>query len=373
MRVLLLHDPYKPVVAGSIGGEDNIAQLEVDLLQELGHEVIDGRFIDIGIKRKLNQIKAQTFGSSDGVLDLISKSKPDVIHTHNLNQRSGYQWMTSTKIPIVSTLHNYRAFCPASIAWRSGSPCMECRDHSAKRAIINRCDGTRGILNASRHLIFQRNNPQISQPKIFIILSDLMGSTLESIIPKSKLRILRSPSAMTQSLKSEKRKGWIFAGRLSREKGILDLITVWPENENLDIAGDGPLIEEVRKIIQNKPNIRLLGTYAPGDISFFQNYEGLIFSSTWFEGSPLVTVESFSAGTPVICTDQSGASEQVDISKGGVVIKNSLTKAKIIEAQKDIRSNFKMYSMNARNSVINEFSIKNWGINLEKYLQEAIN
>ena len=78
MRVLLLHDPYKPVVAGSIGGEDNIAQLEVDLLQELGHEVIDGRFIDIGIKRKLNQIKAQTFGSSDGVLDLISKSKPSI-------------------------------------------------------------------------------------------------------------------------------------------------------------------------------------------------------------------------------------------------------------------------------------------------------
>jgi glycosyltransferase involved in cell wall biosynthesis len=126
-------------------------------------------------------------------------------------------------------------------------------------------------------------------------------------------------------------------------------------------------------MIKAKPNIKLIGTYAPGDISFFQNYEALVFPSTWFEGSPLVTVESFSAGTPVICTDQSGASEQINISKGGVVIKSSLTKAKIIEAQNEIRRNFMMYSTNARDSVVNEFSLNNWGRNLEKYLLEAIN
>ena len=45
VKVLVLHDPYRPIESGSVGGEDNLANLEIKVLSNLGHEVIDGAWI----------------------------------------------------------------------------------------------------------------------------------------------------------------------------------------------------------------------------------------------------------------------------------------------------------------------------------------
>ena len=373
MRILLLHDPYLPVSNGAVGGEDNVAKLEIETISKMGHDVIDSRSIDYGITKKLNQLRAQTIGSNPNVIEMIESTKPDVIHTHNLNQRSGYSWMKQTKTPIVSSVHNYRLFCPSSIAYRSGNHCLECRDHGAIKAIENKCDGIRGSLNASRHLIFQRANPQINIPVMFLISSNLMESVLEPIIPKNKFRLLRNPGTIPTQTTSAKviRSGWIFAGRLTEEKGILDLIVNWPSEESLDIAGDGPLRDSIAELISGKSNIRMIGTYPPGENGIFLKYEGLIFPSKWFEGSPLVTMECLATGTPIICTDQSGASEQVEDSRGGVVIRGPISKNKLVEAQASIREKFDTYSQNAVLAISGQFSVEMWGRNLEGFLQEA--
>ena len=374
MRILVLHDPYLPVTMGAVGGEDNVAKLEIETISKRGHEVIDGRFMDSGIGKKFNQLRAQTIGSNPNVIEMIKATNPDVIHTHNLNQRSGYSWMSQIDIPVVSSIHNYRLFCPSSIAYRSGHHCLECRDHGAIKAIQNSCDGIRGTLNASRHLVFQRANPQINIPAMFLISSNLMESVLDPIIPKSKFRLLRNPGTIPIQLasKTEIRNGWIFAGRLIEEKGILDLITNWPDNEKLDIAGDGPLRKSISELIAEKSNIQLIGTYPPGESKIFSKYEGLIFPSKWFEGSPLVTMECLATGTPIICTDQSGASEQVAESNGGVVIAGALSRNKLAEAQSNIRANFDFYSGNAITAISGEFSVETWGRKLEGFLIEAI-
>ena len=39
MRVALVHDAYDPVVLGNVGGEDNLVQLELKLLELHGIEV----------------------------------------------------------------------------------------------------------------------------------------------------------------------------------------------------------------------------------------------------------------------------------------------------------------------------------------------
>ena len=373
MKILLLHDPYLPVTAGAVGGEDNLAKLEFETINKMGHEVIDGRVIDNGISKKLNQLRAASIGSNSDVLRLIEDTSPDVIHTHNLSQRSGYAWMNSNKVPVVSSLHNYRLFCPSSIAYRDGQHCIECRDSGAIRAVKNNCDGIRGKLNASRHLIFQRTNPQIHIPAIFLISSNVMENVLSPIIPKEKFRLLRNPGTISnqQSEKPINRRGWIFAGRLTEEKGILDLIKNWPAGEKLDIAGDGPLRESISELIKNNLNIQLIGTYPPGESKIFTKYEGLIFPSKWFEGSPLVTMECLATGTPIICSDKSGAKEQIEESKGGVVITGDLTTYKLVEAQANLRANFEIYSQNANTAIAGDFSVDNWGRRLVSYLEEA--
>lgn len=374
MKILLLHDPYLPVTTGAVGGEDNLAKLELETINKIGHEVIDGRVIDNGISKKLNQLRAQSIGSNSDVLKLIKDTNPDVIHTHNLSQRSGYAWMNSNKVPVVSSLHNYRLFCPSSIAYRDGQHCIECRDSGAVRAIKNNCDGIRGKLNASRHLIFQRANPQIYIPTIFLISSNVMENVFKPIIPKSKFRLLRNPGRISNQQQNSpiNRQGWIFAGRLTEEKGILDLIKIWPTGEKLDIAGDGPLRESISALIKNSSNIQLIGTYPPGESKIFTKYEGLIFPSKWFEGSPLVTMECLATGTPIICSDKSGAKEQIEESKGGVVIAGDLTTHKLVEAQANLRANFEIYSENANAAIVGEFSVDKWGRKLVSYLEEAV-
>jgi glycosyltransferase involved in cell wall biosynthesis len=370
MKIMVLHDPYKPIQLGSLGGEDNLVQLEIDNLKSLGHEVFDSRKIDQGFRRKFNQLRAQSYGSSSDVLDFLSFYKPDVIHTHNLNQRSGYRWLNSVSIPIVSSLHNYRLFCPISIAWRNGSPCFECRDFSVTRAVINKCGSYVGAVNAARMLVIQREAPQIKIPKKFILASQLMAESMKKLIPFEKIEILRNPGIefTKPDDDSGNRIGWLYAGRLTPEKGILNLVKSWPSNENLDIAGDGPLLAEIADLIKSKENIKLIGTYPPGDNAIYRKYEGLIFSSTWYEGSPLVVADSLATGTPVICTDESGAKELVTLSKGGIVITGSFSEENLSYSMKKIRFDFESYSRNAIQSSQTFLSKANWIRQLEQIL-----
>ena len=195
---------------------------------------------------------------------------------------------------------------------------------------------------------------------------------MESLIPKEKIEILRSPAIKTIPNHFQERSGWIFAGRLSQEKGIIELINSWPQNERLDIAGDGPLRESISELIKDNSNIQLIGTYPPGESKIFTKYEGLIFPSKWFEGSPLVTMECLATGTPIICSDKSGAKEQIEETKGGFVITGDLTTHKLVEAQANLRANFEIYSQNAKVAIAGEFSVDNWGRKLVKYLEEAV-
>jgi len=373
MRILVLHDPYKPIANGSVGGEDNLVQLEIEQLSGQGHEVIDGRSFDSGSMRKFNQLRAQSYGSHSDVLLTISRTKPDVIHTHNLSQRSGYKWMNQTDLPIVSSIHNYRLFCASSIAWRSGQNCFECRDRSSMSALRHHCDGARGAVNASRQLLLQPSRPQIHSPKLFLTGSEMMNQALSPIIPNSKFRILRNPGLpVQQTLDPPKsRKGWLFAGRFVEEKGILDLVRNWPSGEYLDLAGTGPLQEEIMGLIKTRPQIRMIGTFPPGTLEIYYNYEGLIFPSTWLEGSPLVIADALSTGTPIVALDVSAACEQVELSRAGVVIKGGLSVGKLQSAFQEIRLNSLNYSKNALLASRTTFSLENWSFRLSQFLSEA--
>lgn len=371
---MVLHDPYKPVALGSLGGEDNLVQLEIDKLRERGHEIIDGRKTDKMYRRKFNQLRAQSYGSTAEVLDALNFYKPEIVHTHNLNQRSGYKWLNSVSIPVISSLHNYRLFCPISIAWRDGTPCFECRDKTAFSAILNNCDSYIGLINATRMLVFQRNSPQIKTPKKFILASNLMAKTLESLIPNNKIEILRSPGRKFSKPTTEMsfRNAWLFAGRLTPEKGILNLIANWPSEEKLHIAGDGPLLDAIRQLIKQKPNIQMIGVFPPSDNSVYEKYLGLIFASTWYEGSPLVVADSLATGTPVICTDESGAKELLEISNGGIVMNGSISKDKLRHSMSAIRENFEFYSQNARTYSETKLSVDKWTLRLEEIFIDVL-
>ena len=107
-----------------------------------------------------------------------------------------------------------------------------------------------------------------------------------------------------------------FVGRLSPEKGILDLLSVWPRvvastlrRANLELWGQGPQEEEIRRFIQEMDvgdSVKLLGhvsevlnQLARVDILVLPSYE---------EGNSNVILEAMETATPVISTFAGGTS-----------------------------------------------------------------
>ena len=110
------------------------------------------------------------------------------------------------------------------------------------------------------------------------------------------------PTALKNHTESN---SFVFIGRLSIEKGIKTLLVAFVDRPdyNLEIYGDGPLIEEVKNTSNNSNNIQYRG---------FQNKEvlnqalassqALIVPSIWFEGMPMTVLEAYAGGTPVIAS-----------------------------------------------------------------------
>ena len=107
---------------------------------------------------------------------------------------------------------------------------------------------------------------------------------------------------------------YLFLGRLSKEKGIINLVNAWIEyvrnhsEESLYICGDGPERESVEDIVrQNNPkvvNINVLGGQPREKaLGYISDAKATILPSICFESGPMTVIESFSMGVPIICSD----------------------------------------------------------------------
>ncbi|MFN3754448.1 glycosyltransferase family 4 protein [Flavobacterium sp.] len=102
-----------------------------------------------------------------------------------------------------------------------------------------------------------------------------------------------------------------YLGRLSPEKGILELIRFYQNTNNgkLLIAGDGPLKKEVLLAIKQSKNIDYIGQMQPDELTtFFQKINTLVIPSLE-ESGPLVGLEAMAAGKLILST-KVGAMEE---------------------------------------------------------------
>ncbi|WP_433874487.1 glycosyltransferase [Sinomonas atrocyanea] len=127
----------------------------------------------------------------------------------------------------------------------------------------------------------------------------------------------------------------LYVGRLSAEKGVIELVAAWPEDApDLYLAGDGPLREEVIAAAKNKINIRLLGHVSTASTQqLYSRARALIVPSIWAEPFGRVAVEAMKHGTPVLFTP-GGALEDVVGGLGVPIIE--LSRSGIVEGLKEL-------------------------------------
>jgi len=115
----------------------------------------------------------------------------------------------------------------------------------------------------------------------------------------------------------------IFAGRLSKEKGIeilLETATDLPDNYHLLIAGSGPLEEKVRSLADKKTNVHYLGYQSKQNLLSLIRGSDLLIQPSLEEGMSSTLLEAMACGTCILGSNIEGISEIVENNKNGLLV-----------------------------------------------------
>lgn len=325
MRIAVVHSRYSSRVPS---GENVVVDLQVEALRRAGHEVtlIQRRTDDLLQSRLYPVASAARVLTGRGAdpLEEIRASGAEVVHVHNLFPNYGRTWVRRCPVPVVATLHNYRPLCPAGTLFRDGAVCTLCPDAgSARPAVTHSCyrDSKLATVPVAIGTRFA-DDPLLASARWVITLNDDMATTYAAAgVPRE--RLVTVPNFVADRGVGPGGEGWLYVGRLSTEKGILQLVRRWPEGIPLRVVGSGPLEAEVAAAAG--PDVELLGQLSQDRVrDLLGRADGLVFPSLWPEGLPTVYLEALSAGTPTLASSESIVGELVAIQGTGRVMTDDL-------------------------------------------------
>ena len=307
MRVLVAHNAYQ-----QRGGEDSVAQAEVDLLRSRGHDVLlYSRHNDEITGQGKAALAMQTVWSrrtSDDVDRLVREFDPDVIHVHNtfpLISPSLYWAAGRAGRPVVQTLHNFRLLCPQAMFLREGRVCEDCLGHVPWRGVARGCYrgsvAQSGVLAGAVTLHRALGTYQHKVTRYVALNQFCRDKFVQGGLPAARMRI--KPNFIESDARPQwsERRGGLFVGRLSEEKGVdvlADAVKQLPSNP-VSVIGGGDLAPLATAAFGE----RYLG-FKPMDEILQQMGRSLylVVPSIWYENFPRTIVEAYACGLPVIAS-----------------------------------------------------------------------
>ncbi len=335
MKIILIHNFYGSNVPS---GENLVYEAEKKMLEERGHEV--HTFIRHSDEIRSEGLWGLIKGASSTpwniftyreIKEFVKKVKPDIVHVHNtfpMISPSIFHAIGSATA-LVFTLHNYRIFCASGIPMRNNDICTECLDKkSALPSLKYGCYRNSRIatfpiaVSINIHGLLSTWNNKVSA---YIALTEFQKNKVISAGLKAEKVYVKpnfypgSPKVVNWDMRENT---IIFAGRLSDEKGVRNLVLawrIWGKNApQLNIIGDGPLRFELENMAKEL-NIKFFGQLSTKDAQMhISNSKLLLLPSECFEGFPLVIREAFAFGTPVAVSSIGPLINIVKLGKCGV-------------------------------------------------------
>jgi glycosyltransferase involved in cell wall biosynthesis len=97
-----------------------------------------------------------------------------------------------------------------------------------------------------------------------------------------------------------------YVGRLSREKGVHTLLRAWRKlgDVPLKVAGSGDLLGDLAKYAEdNRLPVEFLGLKSREEVlEIIRHAKFIVIPSEWYEGFPMVALEAYACGTPVVAS-----------------------------------------------------------------------
>lgn len=252
---------------------------------------------------------------------LIAEVRPDVAHLGNVHRHltpSVLGPLRRAGIPVAWTVHDYELVCPQGHLFRDGRPCEACRGHQYQAAIQHRCKwGQLGpsVAAAAEKVLHHRMGVWHKVDR-FLCPSRFLADTLTRFgVPAE--RIHHQPNFLDLAPLAPPPgpgKGWLYAGRLTQEKGVdvaIDAARALA-GHTLHICGTGPAETALRERARGLPQVRFHGHLDRVDLArLIQEVAVAVVPSRWYENFPYAVLEAQAAGRAVVASRIGGIPEQI--------------------------------------------------------------
>ncbi|PLZ19727.1 glycosyltransferase [Fischerella thermalis] len=304
---------------------------------------------------------------------LLDAEQPDIVHLHALTSGVSLRIVQAAKqrkIPVVFTYHTPTVTCQRGTLMRWGTQvcdgqidlhaCTQCTlqglglDKNIAKAIASlptQVGKWLGDLNLQgrtwtalrmtelvslRHSTLRTLLAEVNH--IVAVCNWVRDVLLLNHVPQDKITVIRQGLChnLPETINSQPRYAQpalkiAFLGRLDPTKGIHILIKalqVFPNLPiNLDIYGvsqgasSSAYQQQLQTITANDPRISFKPPVAPENvISTLTDYDLLAVPSQWLETGPMVVLEAFAAGVPVIGSNLGGIAELVQHEVNGILV-----------------------------------------------------
>jgi glycosyltransferase involved in cell wall biosynthesis len=330
VKVLYFHNYYK-----YRGGEDISYELDVAMLRDHGHEVVEVTRNNKDIDgRSMLSVAAQTVWNRKTYHETkaaVRQHEPDIVHCNNLFPQFSTSVLYAANkmnVPVVQALRNYRAFCSNAYFYRNSEICDLCHKRLvAIPAIKNACyrDSRLGSAVVATMQTVQKLTRRCNEVvDAYVTPSQFSRKVhVEGGLPADRIFVRPNFVHPDPGIGDGAGNYAIYVGRLSAEKGIGTILKAWG-NDNITkrllIVGTGPLETSIRNHAATTKNIEVIGECSQpkvfeliGDASF------LIMASEWYETFGRTIAEAFAKGTPVIVSRLGAMAELVTDSVNGLL------------------------------------------------------
>ncbi|HOP86438.1 MAG TPA: glycosyltransferase family 4 protein [Syntrophorhabdaceae bacterium] len=335
MNILLVHNFYK-----FFAGEDSIALREKNLLEENGETVYfytrDNKETDnYNLFQKILFFRETVYSkkTKKEIKDILREFKPQVAYTHNifpLISPSIFHTLYDALIPCIQNVQDYRWLCPNGVFYINDSICERCKNGAFWNAVRYRCFRESYLLSGLYATTISANRLAGVFKKIdaFLCTTEFNKQKLIEGGVKED-RIFIKPNYLDISdIEPSYGSGdhIIFLGRLSPEKGLWTLVKAFERLKDLKlrIVGTGPLEQSLKTYIKEKgiKNISMEGFKQGAEKNnLLKNSLFMVFPSEWYEHFPIVLLEAFAFGKPVIASNIGNMPLIVENGKSGLYFK----------------------------------------------------
>ena len=320
-KILIIHNKYQ-----NIGGEDIAVDQEVNTLKKYFdvHELYFSNNFSNYFSDIFGLLNSNNKKSNEILNKTLKEFNPNIVYVHNTWFKASlgiFNILKSKNIKTVIKLHNFRYDCTRF---------HRISNHLNKNNICFRC----GIDKTS----FNFYNKYFAESYIKSFLINNYGKKYFNIIKSEDLNIfvltnfhkeyLRNLNIKTKSIYTQPnfmnfendiqslkpKNEFTYAGRISKEKGISELIKSFKDSNLkdyvLNIIGTGPMLKQLSDENQIYPNIRFYGEMDNSKvIEIIKSSKAVVTSTKMYEGQPTVLCEASVNKVPSIFPNFGGISE----------------------------------------------------------------